>query len=149
VLGIRSVDSGAVRRAAAIVLFTLLAAGCGSGEEAAPLPETVVGTVQQATAEGDPDAGANVYDSSGCGGCHAYDPAGSTADVGPDLDELPDLAEKADQGTLEEFVRTSLTTPDAYVEEGYEPGVMPPFRGSEKELADLVAFLTEQQQAEQ
>jgi cytochrome c2 len=138
-----------VRRAAAILVFTLLAAGCGSGEEAAPLPETVVGTVQQPTAEGDPEAGSNVYDSSGCGGCHAFTPAGSTADVGPDLDQLPDLAENADQGTLEEFVRTSLTTPDAYVEEGYEAGVMPPFSGSEKELADLVAFLTQQQQQDQ
>jgi mono/diheme cytochrome c family protein len=138
-----------VRRPAAILLFALLAAGCGGGEEAAPLPETVVGTVQQASAEGDPEAGAEVYDSSGCGGCHAFDPANSTADVGPDLNELPDLAEKADQGTLEEFVRTSLTNPNAYVEEGYEEGVMPPFDGSEKELADLVAFLTQQRQEEQ
>jgi mono/diheme cytochrome c family protein len=142
----RSVDSAAVRRAAAILAFALLAVGCGSGEEAAPLPETVVGTVEQATAEGDPQAGRRVYDASGCGGCHAFTPASSTADVGPDLDELPELAENADQGRLAEFVRTSLTNPNAYVEEGYEEGVMPPFEGSEKELADLVAFLTQQQE---
>lgn len=87
-----------------------------------------------------------VFNDGGCGGCHSFEPAGSTADVGPSLDELPDLAESADQGTLEEFTRTSLTNPNAYVEEGYEEGVMPPFDGSEQELNDLVAFLTQQQE---
>ena len=57
-----------------------------------------------------------------------------------------ELAEKADQGTLEEFTRTSITNPDAYVEEGYQEGVMPAFDGSEQELADLVAFLTQTQE---
>jgi mono/diheme cytochrome c family protein len=146
-----AVDSAAVRRAVVLLVLVLVlfAAGCGSGEEAAPLPETVVGTVEQPANEGDPDAGAMVFDSSGCGGCHTFMPAGSTADIGPNLDELPELAESADQGTLEEFTRTSLTNPDAYVEEGYDAGVMPPFDGSEKELNDLVAFLTQQQNQQQ
>jgi hypothetical protein len=65
--------------------------------------------------------------------------------VGPNLNELPQLAERANQGTLEEFVRTSLTNPDAYVERGFQPGVMPAFNGSEQELANLVAFLTQGQ----
>jgi cytochrome c551/c552 len=135
-----------VRRAGLILLLVVFVAGCGGGEEAAPLPETVVGTVAEPSAEGDPEAGRMVFNDAGCGGCHAFTPAGSTADVGPGLDELPDLAENADQGTLEEFTRTSLTNPNAYVEEGYEEGVMPPFDGSEQELNDLVAFLTQQQQ---
>jgi mono/diheme cytochrome c family protein len=135
-----------VRRAGLILLLVVFVAGCGGGEEAAPLPETVVGTIEQPSAEGDPEAGRMVFNDAGCGGCHAFTPAGSTADVGPGLDELPDLAENADQGTLEEFTRTSLTNPNAYVEEGYEEGVMPPFDGSEQELNDLVAFLTQQQQ---
>jgi cytochrome c551/c552 len=132
-----------VRGAALILLVAFVAAACGSGEEAAPLPETVVGTVEQPGGEGDPEAGANVFSEAGCDGCHTYEPAGSTAEVGPSLDELPDLAEKANQGTLEEFTRTSITNPDAYVEEGYQEGVMPAFDGSEQELADLVAFLTQ------
>lgn len=135
-----------MRRAVPIVLLALLAAGCGGGEEAAPLPETVVGTVEQPGGEGDPEAGAAVFEKAGCGSCHAFDPAGTTAKVGPSLDDLPDLAERADQGTLEEFTRTSITNPNAYVEEGFQEGVMPPFDGSEKELADLVAFLTQQRQ---
>jgi cytochrome c551/c552 len=132
-----------VRGAALILLVAFVAAACGSGEEAAPLPETVVGTVEQPGGEGDPEAGAKVFSEAGCDGCHTYEPAGSTAEVGPSLDELPELAEKADQGTLEEFTRTSITNPDAYVEEGYQEGVMPAFDGSEQELADLVAFLTQ------
>jgi mono/diheme cytochrome c family protein len=135
-----------VRRAAFILLLALFAAGCGSGEEAAPLPETVVGTVEQPGGEGNPEAGAEVFDSAGCGNCHTFEPAGSMADVGPNLNELPQLAEKANQGTLEEFTRSSIVNPNAYVEEGFQEGVMPPFDGSEQQLADLVAFLTQTQQ---
>ena len=135
-----------MRRAGLLLLLALVVTGCGGGEEAAPLPETVVGTVEQPSAEGDPEAGNQVFDDSGCAGCHTFEPAGSMADVGPSLDDLPDLAERADQGTLEEFTRTSLTNPNAYVEEGYSEGVMPQFQGSEQELNDLVAFLTQQQQ---
>jgi mono/diheme cytochrome c family protein len=134
-----------VRRAALLFLLVLLASGCGGSEEAAPLPETVVGTVEQPSETGDPNAGRQVYAGSGCGSCHTFEPAGSTGMVGPNLNELPQLAERANQGTLDEFVRTSLTNPDAYVERGFQPGVMPAFNGSEQELANLVAFLTQGQ----
>jgi mono/diheme cytochrome c family protein len=134
-----------VRRAVLIVLPVLFLAGCGSGEEAAPLPETVVGTVEQAGGEGDPAAGKQVFSEGGCGSCHTFEPAGSMAMIGPNLNELPQLAERASQGTLDEFTRTSITNPDAYVEEGFQAGVMPPFSGSQEQLADLVAFLTQQQ----
>ena len=135
-----------MRRAAVILLLAFVVAGCGSGEETAPLPETVVGTVEQTGGEGDPEAGARVFAEAGCGSCHTFGPAGTMADIGPNLDELPELAEKANQGTLEEFTRTSIVNPNAYVEEGFSEGVMPAFDGSEEELADLVAFLTQQQQ---
>jgi mono/diheme cytochrome c family protein len=134
-----------VRRAAALVLLVLFASGCGSSEETAPLPETVVGTVAQPSEQGDPNAGKQVFAASGCGSCHTFGPAGTTGMVGPDLDELPQLAQRANQGTLEEFVRTSLTNPDGYVERGFQPGVMPAFNGSEQELANVVAFLTQGQ----
>jgi cytochrome c551/c552 len=135
-----------VRGAALIVLVAFVAAACGSAEEAAPLPETVVGTVEQPGGEGDPEAGSTVFSEAGCDGCHTFEPAGSTAEIGPSLDELPQLAENANQGTLEEFTRTSITNPDGYVEEGYQAGVMPAFGGSEQQLSDLVAFLTQPQE---
>jgi mono/diheme cytochrome c family protein len=135
-----------VRRALPFIVLLVLLAGCGGEEQAQPLPETVVGTVAEpAGGEGDPEAGEQVFAESGCGSCHTFEPAGSSGMVGPDLDELPQLAEQANQGTLEEFTRTSITQADAYVEEGFQPGVMPPFTGSQQELADLVAFLTQQQ----
>ena len=134
-----------MRRAAFILVVAFLAAGCGGGEEAAPLPETVIGTVEQPGGKGDPQAGKLVFEKSGCGSCHTFDPAGSNAKIGPNLNDLPELAKKANQGTLEEFVRTSVTNPGAYVEKGFPDGVMPPFNGSEKELNDLVAFLTQKQ----
>lgn len=36
---------------------------------------------------GDPEAGADVFASAGCGSCHTLQAAGSTGTVGPDLDE--------------------------------------------------------------
>ena len=81
---------------------------------------------------------------SGCGGCHVFTPAGAEAKgtTGPNLDNLPDYAEKAGQ-PLDEFVRESLVSPDAYVEEGFPEGVMPAYSGDDKQLADLVAFLAQ------
>ena len=75
----------------------LLAAGCLDGSETSATPDTVVGTVPQATTDtanlpalklkGDPAAGKAVFASSACGGCHTLAAAGSTGNVGPNLDE--------------------------------------------------------------
>lgn len=37
--------------------------------------------------EGDPEAGAEVFASAGCGGCHTFAAAGTSGTVAPDLDE--------------------------------------------------------------
>jgi mono/diheme cytochrome c family protein len=133
-----------MRRLALIAVASgLLLAGCGSGKEVQPLPETVVGTVAQ-TAKGDPAAGKKVYDANGCGSCHTYKPAGSNGTVGPDLDNLAADAQKANQGTVEEYVHTSVVDPNAYVVPGFPKGVMPAFSSlSDTQIADLVAFLTQ------
>lgn len=126
-----------VRRAALIAVLTVLVAGCGGGEETAPTAETVDTTATQTetgetetaetettetetggTVEGDPEAGEQVYAANGCGSCHEFGPAGSSGTTGPNLDELPDLAEKANQ-PLAEFTRESIVNPNAYVEEGF------------------------------
>ena len=53
-----------------------------------------------------------------CGSCHTLASAGTTGNVGPDLDTvLP--------GQSEEQVRESIVDPDAQVSEGFQPGVMP------------------------
>ena len=134
------------RLAFAGALIALVAAGCGSKGVVKPLPDTVVGTLAQATpvAKGDPAAGKTLYASNGCAGCHTFKPAASTGKVGPDLDNLAADAQKANQGSLEQYTAESIKNPGAYVVPGFQNGVMPAFTSlSDKQLADLVAFLTQ------
>jgi cytochrome c1 len=136
-----------VRRAALLVALGALLAGCGGDETTAPTADTVEGggttqTQTEPAAEGDPAAGKEVYAANGCGSCHKFGPAGSSGTTGPDLDELPMLAENAGED-LEEFTRESIENPDSYVEEGFPEGLMPTADLDEKELNDLVAFLTQ------
>ena len=132
-----------MRRASTLlVLLALLlgVAGCGGGEEVAPLPETVEGTVPAATTsetttgeepttsvEGDASNGAKVFASAGCGGCHTLEAAGSSGNVGPNLDDA-----KPDVGLVVDRVTNGQ-------------GVMPSFKGqlSEQELADVAQYVFE------
>ena len=78
-------------------------------------------------AGGGAPAGANgkaLFVSNGCNGCHTFKPAGSTATVGPDLDDLTAEAKQAGK-PLEKFIRESIVNPDAYVAPRYPKGVMP------------------------
>ena len=88
------------RRALLAVLSVVVLAGCGGGEETAPLPEDVEGTVAPTTTQattqtggggngeqGDPAAGREVFASAGCGTCHTLSDAGTNGTVGPNLDE--------------------------------------------------------------
>jgi len=139
-------------RVAAAVLAAasaLVLAGCGSVGTVYPTANGVEGTLpkEETTPQlvkGDPAAGKKLFASLGCTGCHTYAPAGSQATVGPDLDKLPDYAKKANEGSLDQFVETSITNPGNYVESGY-PNVMPTTYGNlpTKQLADLVAFVTQ------
>lgn len=162
-----------MRRLALIAALGALLAGCGGGEETAATPETVEGPAMTQTetgettettetgetetgetgtgttgtggtaAEGDPAAGKAVYDQNGCGGCHVFGPAGSDGSTGPELDKLPDFSKTAGQD-LVEFTRESIEKPNEYVEKGFPEGVMPAYDQLEdKQLDDLVAFLTQ------
>ncbi len=68
--------------------------------------------------------GLAVYQQNGCGGCHAFKPAGSTGKVGPDLDNLAQEAAKAKRGALAAFIHESIVKPQAYLEPGF-PDAMP------------------------
>ena len=134
-----------MRRAALpLIALALVLAGCGGGEEVRALPETVEGEVTQAeVGEGDPARGKTVFAAQGCNSCHAFTPAGSTAKIGPNLDELEQGAEEADQ-ELEEYARQSIVNPNAHVREGYQEGVMPPYANlPDEDLGGLVAFITQ------
>jgi cytochrome c6 len=75
-----------------LVAIGLLAAGCLDGTETTATPQTVEGTLPEATTpgsdlEGDATAGKAVFTSAGCGSCHALADAGSTGAIGPNLDD--------------------------------------------------------------
>ena len=116
-------------------------AACGGGEEVTPTPETVEGTLPAATTEetteqptstveGDAAAGDAVFASAGCGGCHTLEAAGSSGNVGPNLDDA-----KPDAGLV-----------TARVTNGQ--GAMPSFKDqlSEKQIADVAAYVVQSTQ---
>jgi mono/diheme cytochrome c family protein len=160
-----------VRGLLLIAVFALLLVGCGGGEERSATAESVDTTATQTgtgetgtgetetsgetgtgetetsgdneAVEGDAAAGKQVFASNGCGSCHTFEPAGSSGTTGPDLDELSDFAENANQ-PLADFTRTSISNPNEYVEEGFPEGIMPAYdQLSDDDLNNLVAFLTQ------
>jgi len=87
--------------------------------------------------------GLAVFNNQGCSACHTFKPAGSSATTGPDLDNLAADAQRAGQ-PLDAFVRESIIDPNAYIEKGYQPNIMPrTFKSLPKQQLDaLVQFLT-------
>ena len=136
-----------MRRLAPLIGLRFLLAGGGGEQTVLPTAETVVGAVPTTTtatvAKGDPKAGAVLFTSQGCSGCHTFKPAGSNATIGPDLDKLPEYANAANQ-PLDAFTHESIANPSAYVEKGYQP-TMPDFGQtlSAKQISDLVAYVTQ------
>lgn len=120
-----------------LMLFTLVLvlglAACGGDGGAAP-------------AEGDPVAGEAVYAqvaSPTCGSCHSLSP-GETI-VGPSLAGMAEVAGQRVSGqSAEAYLRESILDPDAYLVEGFGPGIMPSTYStqlSDEQITDLVAYL--------
>jgi cytochrome c oxidase subunit 2 len=89
--------------------------------------------------------GLAVFQSAGCGGCHAFKPAGATGSVGPDLDKLAGYAKQAKRGSVIVFTKESIVDPGVYIQPGYSD-VMPHNFGSQlsaTQLDQLVQYLTE------
>jgi cytochrome c oxidase subunit 2 len=82
-------------------------------------------------------AGKKIFAAQGCGGCHTLADAGTSAQVGPVLDKVL-------KGKDANFIRTSIVKPNAFVEKGFPPNVMPGNYGQtlqKDELDALVAYL--------
>ena len=125
---------------APLAALAFLVAGCGGvpgGEVTTATPETVVGTLPTESAptetvppefaDGDPEAGKEVFLSAGCGGCHVLSDAGTSGTVGPDLDaSAPSLALAADR-----------------IANGQ--GGMPPYKDSltDQQISDVAAYVVE------
>jgi cytochrome c oxidase subunit 2 len=124
---------------------------CGLGHATMRAPVRVVKRAEydkylasEASGGADESSGEAIFASAGCGGCHAFEPAGTDMQVGPDLN-------KVDTGgrPLEEFLRESIVDPNAHVTPGYQPDVMPNTYDrtlTEQQLDALVQYLAEGQQ---
>ena len=88
--------------------------------------ETTTGATPEAGADADVVAGKEVFASAGCGGCHTLADAGSSGNVGPNLDEAKPPSD---------LVVTRVTN---------GKGVMPPFKGqlTEQEIKDVAAYVS-------
>jgi mono/diheme cytochrome c family protein len=105
------------------------AVGGESGEAvpAEPAPaETTTDATPEAGADADVVAGKEVFASAGCGGCHTLADAGSSGNVGPNLDEAKPPSD---------LVVTRVTNGQ---------GAMPPFEGqlTEQEIKDVAAYVS-------
>ena len=99
-------------------------AGCGAQGVVSPTPVTVIGSLPKAAPapltpafklKGDPAAGAKVFQSAGCIGCHTLAAAHATGTVGPNLDQLkPDYravtAQVTNGGAAMPSFKTTLST---------------------------------------
>lgn len=138
-----SAEKAARRRASALEIGLLVAGlaalalgagaagwtiGHGTGSTRTVTSAPANGTPTSApTVKGDPAAGKSVFVHSGCGSCHVLAETGAKGTVGPNLDQV-----KLTPSQILEWVKNGK-------------GAMPSFKAqlSEKELADVTAFLAE------
>jgi mono/diheme cytochrome c family protein len=89
------------------------------------------------------ERGLAVYNTSGCGGCHAIDGI-SVGAVGPALSQIATVADtRVDGVSAEEYLRQSIINPTAYLVEGFDDLMLKTFADtiSESQFNDLIAFL--------
>jgi cytochrome c551/c552 len=109
---------------------------------------TTAAATQQTTTSAAPASAAKgkaIFTANGCGACHTFKPAGSTATVGPDLDTKLAADAKKAKMSLAAFTLESIVKPNAYISPGFPKGTMPQNFGqvlSKAQLATLVSFVT-------
>jgi cytochrome c oxidase subunit 2 len=88
------------------------------------------------------EAGKQVFASNGCGGCHTLADAGSTGQIGPDLDT-------ALKGATDAQIKEDIVNPNAKIAQGYGPDIMPQTFGQTISPADLDALVSYLKEATQ
>ena len=62
----------------------------------------------------DAETGEQIFTAAGCASCHTFQPAGSQANIGPNLDELAAAAGDREPGkSAKDYVREAILQPDA------------------------------------
>lgn len=122
-----------------VIVAGLVLAACGGGASQAPAGGAASGA-------GDAAAGKTLFaqqvigSNPGCITCHSLE-AGKTL-VGPSLAGVAGRAGSAVSGqSAEQYLRQSLTEPDAFVAKGFTKGLMPKPAINDKQVNDLVAYL--------
>ena len=98
-----------------------------------------VANPEPASGDEEGGAGASVFASNGCGGCHTLEAAGTNASIGPNLTE--DLA-----GQSAAMIRESIVDPNKVITKGYGADIMPQTYSEtipEEDLNALVTYLVE------
>ncbi len=94
-------------------------------------------------------AGKTLFADTGCTACHTLADAGSEASAGPPLDDLTkDAAKfgKREGQSAEEYVKTAIEQPEAFVVPGFTKGTMPDNYKknlSSAEISTLVKYLSD------
>jgi cytochrome c oxidase subunit 2 len=89
------------------------------------------------------EAGARLYQSRGCQGCHSVD---GTANIGPTFKEIfgddHALADGSSVTVDEDYIRESILEPQAKIVAGYQP-VMPTYQGklSDREITAIIEYI--------
>lgn len=107
--------------------------------------ETTIALVAEATAAADPNPsptrGEKLYTQIGCSGCHSLD---GGKGIGPTWKGLFDSQVGLSDGSVvkadETYLKESIKFPLKKIVEGFKPG-MPDFGLSDKQIADLIAFI--------
>ncbi|MCC6628112.1 MAG: cytochrome c [Chloroflexi bacterium] len=87
--------------------------------------------------------GAQLFAANGCAGCHQVGGQGGT--IGPNLSNIGTTAATRVPGkSAEEYIRESITSPNAHVVQGYTAGLMPVMPLQPADLDALVKYLAEQ-----
>jgi cytochrome c oxidase subunit 2 len=96
---------------------------------------------QQAGGGGAKPDGAKLFADNGCGSCHTLAAANATGTVGPNLGKL--------NNPTAAFIKQSIEDPNAKVEKGYDPNIMPQDFGqklSSDEIDALVEYILKAQE---
>lgn len=120
----------------ALVALLVLAA-CGGGAGQAPAGGATGGDVAAGKAL---FAQSVIGPNPGCITCHSLE-AGKTL-VGPSMAGIASRAGSTVAGqSAEQYLRQSITEPDAHVAKGFAKGLMPKPTLTEQQISDLVAYM--------
>lgn len=143
-------DAGVVRipieRAMEIIAGQGLPVAEGSAGRSGPGQADESGFGQATVVPDDPaalaEAGAQVYQQLGCGGCHTEESTSTAPTLIGLYGEEEQLADGSTVTVDEAYLQDSILNPQAQIVEGYQP-IMPSYAGriTDQQLAALIAYL--------